>query len=226
MTRPSCRFGSGQAREFFHQKRIRQSVKPVAPYPLRFVAARDRQQPRHARQVMVKRRVETRHLRQVGKAAMKRLGQQDLLRQMLRIEWTEPAQLLDHFRGDSLRLAILRPAMHHAMPHRGQCLAPAALLDPIHQNADRRRVVRRRHRPREVVRGVQAFYPQGGLRQSNPLNRALQNPSERVTGLEQRELDARRAAVDRQDAPVRMRGFVGFTDDSLPSTWFVRFGFI
>ena len=31
------------------------------------------------------------------------------------------------------------------------------------------------------------------------LNPALQNPSERVTGLEQRELDARRAAIDRQE---------------------------
>ncbi len=133
---------------------------------------------------------------------MKRLGQQDLLRQMLRIEWTEPVQLLNHFRSDSLRLAILRPAMHHAMPHRGQCITPAAFLDPIHQSAHRHRVIRRRHRPRKVVRLVQAFHPQGGLRQSNPLNPALQNPSERVTGLEQRELDARRAAIDRQDAWV------------------------
>ena len=52
-------------------------------------------------------------------ALAERLDQLDLKRQMLRIEWTEPAQLLDHFRGDSLRLAILRPAMHHAMPDRG-----------------------------------------------------------------------------------------------------------
>ena len=94
---------------------------------------------------MVKSRVETRHLGQVRKSAMKRLGQQDLLRQMLRIEWTEPVQLLNHFRSDSLRLAILRPAMHHAMPHRGQCITPAAFLDPIHQSAHRHRVIRRRH---------------------------------------------------------------------------------
>jgi hypothetical protein len=31
------------------------------------------------------------------------------------------------------------------------------------------------------------------------LNPAHQNPSERATGLEQGELDARRAAIDRQD---------------------------
>ena len=139
------RFRSGQAGQFSHEKGIRQPVKPVAPHPLRFVAARDRQQPGHARQVMVKSRVETRHLGQVGKSAMKRLGQQDLLRQMLRIEWTEPVQLLNHCRRDALRLAILRPAMHHAMPHRGQCLTPGARLEPIHQHAHRHRVIRRRH---------------------------------------------------------------------------------
>ena len=76
---------------------------------------------------------------------MKRLGQQDLLRQMLRIEGTEPVKLLDHFRGDSLRLAILRSAMHHAMPNRGQCITPDTFLDPIHQSAHRHRVIRRRH---------------------------------------------------------------------------------
>jgi hypothetical protein len=83
---PSRRLQSSYARQFPHEKRIRQSMKPVPAHPLRFVAARDWQQPRHARQVMVKRRVETRHLGQLRKSAMKRLGQQDLLRQMLRIE--------------------------------------------------------------------------------------------------------------------------------------------
>ena len=37
---------------------------------------------------MVKSRVETGHLGQIGKPAMKRLGQQDLLRKMLGIEGT------------------------------------------------------------------------------------------------------------------------------------------
>ena len=53
---------------------------------------------------------------------------------------------------------------------------------------DREADLRRRHRPREVVRLVQAFHPQGGLRQSNPLNPALQNSPARVTSLEHREL--------------------------------------
>ncbi|WP_340124351.1 hypothetical protein [Methylobacter svalbardensis] len=44
------------------------------------------------------------------------------------------------------------------------------------------------------------MHSQGGLRQSNPLNPTRQNPLERVTRFEQRELDARRAAINRQDA--------------------------
>ena len=37
------RFRSGQAGQFSHQIRIRQSVKPIPPHSLRFVATRDRQ---------------------------------------------------------------------------------------------------------------------------------------------------------------------------------------
>ena len=201
MTRPCAASASGEAGQFAHQELVRQPVESVPPHALRLVAARDRQQLGHARQVMVKRGVEARHLGQVGKPPMKRLDQQDLLRQMLGVEGTELVQLLDHFRGDSLRLAILRPAVHHAMPDRGQCIAPGAFVDPVHQSAHRRRVVRRRHGPRKVPPGP-ALHPQGGVRQSNPLDLAVQIRRKRVTSLEQRELDARRAAIDRQDAWV------------------------
>ena len=95
---------------------------------------------------MVKSRVETRHLGQVGEPPVKRLGQQDLLRKMLGIERTELVQFLHHFRSDPLRLAVLRPAVHHAMPHGGQRIVLGALLDPIHQNTYRHCVIRCRHR--------------------------------------------------------------------------------
>ena len=97
MTRPWADFRASQPRQFLHQKCIRQPVKSIASHPLRFVAARNRQHARHARQIMVKSRVETRHLRQVGKAAMKRLDQKDLFRQMFRIEWGELAAILRSF---------------------------------------------------------------------------------------------------------------------------------
>ena len=115
---------------------------------------------------------------------MKRLGQEDLLRQMLRIKWTEQAQLLNHFRTDSLWLAILRAAVHHAMPNRCQCISAAAFLDPVHQNAHRRSMIRCCHHARKVFRLVQAFYPESGLRLCDALNSTLQNSPEWVAGLE------------------------------------------
>ena len=56
---------------------------------------------------------------------------------------------------------------------------------------------------RKVVRLARSLYVKGGFRQSNPLNSAIQNPSKRVTGLEQGKFDARRATIDRQNAWVR-----------------------
>jgi hypothetical protein len=175
-------------------------VEAITANALRLVVAWNRQQCGDPRHGAVKRGVKTRHLSQGRVAFAERLYQFDLERQMLRIEGTEPVQLLDHFRGDLLRLAIFRAAMHHAVPHRGQCVTPAVFFDPLHQGADCRRMIRRRHRPRKIVRRVRALHPQGGLRQPDPLKFATQNLSERHTDLEQRELDARRAAIDRQDA--------------------------
>jgi len=80
----------------------------------------------------MKSRVETRHLGQIGKSGMKRLDQQDFLRQMFRIERAESAQFLNHIYSDSLWLAIKGSTMNYAMPHRRQCIAPAAFLDPVH----------------------------------------------------------------------------------------------
>ncbi len=50
-------------------------MKPISSHPLRFIAAGDWQYFSHTRQVMVKSSVETSHLRQVRKSAMKRLNQ-------------------------------------------------------------------------------------------------------------------------------------------------------
>ncbi len=59
------------------------------------------------------------------------------------------------------------------------------------KSANRLRVIQRGHRSRKVVRRVQALHAEGGFWQSNPLDPALQNPSKRVAGLKQCELDAR-----------------------------------
>jgi len=133
---------------------------------------------------------------------MKRLGQQDLLRQMLRIEWAEPVQFLNHFRSDSLRLAILRPAMHDAMPGRSHCVMPAAFLDPQSIRMPTASVWSGAVTDREKLSAWFKPFTRKVASGSPIRSIALQNPSERVSGLEQRELDARRAAIDRQDAWV------------------------
>jgi hypothetical protein len=166
-------------------------MKTISPHPLRLVTARDRQQPRHAREMMMKGRVETGDLRQIGKTVMKRLGQQNLLRQMLRIKRSKRPKLRHHFRRDPLRRAILRSAMHHAMSHRGQWMTPAAFVGPIHQGSHRRLVIRRLDRSREGISLVQSLRMPGGIRQSNSLNPSSQDPFERARNIEQRKLDAR-----------------------------------
>ncbi len=90
--------------------------------------------------------------------------------------------------------------MHNAMPNGGQSFAPAALLDPFHQGVHRGRVIRRLYEPRKVIRFAHTFHPQRGFRLSNPFDPALQHPPQRVTNLEERKLDARGTAIDRQDA--------------------------
>lgn len=182
-------------------------MKAVASHPLPFVAARDRQQARHTRQVMMKSGVEARHLRKVGESVLNCLGQQDLLRQVRWSEWAETVQFLKHLWRDAQWFAVHRPTMHHPVPNGGQCIMPTAVLNPIHQYTHRDRMIRRLDRTCQVVCRSQPLHPKVGLWQSNPLDPALQYPSERVTGFEQRELDARRSTVDRQDTEIS--GFQG-----------------
>jgi hypothetical protein len=92
---------------------------------------------------MVKRGVETGYLGQVGKTVMKCLGQQYLLRQMLRVEWLQAVKFRNHFGIDSLWLAIPWSAMHYTMADGSQLIAP--LVNPIHQDARRGGVVGHRN---------------------------------------------------------------------------------
>ena len=162
----------------------------------------------------MERRVETGDLRQVGKPPMKRLGQQNFLRQMFGIKRTELVQLLDHCRRDPLRFPIFRAAMHHAVAHGRQRAACDLFLDPIHQDgtpppcgpAPRWAAKSCRLRSNPLPRNC----PAAGrcLRFARPESAAIR------AGFKQRELDARRAAVDRQDA--RRRQFASGLGPAMP----------
>ena len=136
---------------------------------------------------------------------MKRFGQQDFLRQMLGIKRAELVQFRDHFRRDALRLPVFRPAMHDAMPDRRQRPARDPLLNPIHQNAHRRRVIRRHYPPRKIVLRSRASYDKPAFRKTDPLHSALQHTAHLPVRFEQRKLDARRPAVDGENRALRTR---------------------
>ena len=110
---------------------------------------------------------------------MKRLGQEDLLRQMLGVERAEAVQLLEHRCRDSLRLDVLWPAMHDAVPHGGQRVVPRMLFDPVHERAHGHGVVGPRHRARTRADVLQALCAERGFRCPDPVNRSLQDARER-----------------------------------------------
>jgi hypothetical protein len=114
---------------------------------------------------------------------------------MLRIEGTEPAQLLDHFRCDLLRFAIFRAAMNTRCPPRPMRHARCVL-----RSTPSGRRLPPYDPPREKLSAGFEPFTLKVLRQPDPLKFATQNLSERRADLEQPELDARRAAIDRQDA--------------------------
>ena len=105
-----------EAREFFHQIGIGQTVETVALNSLGVEAARNRQQLGHARHGVVKRRVEAGHLRQFRMTLAERLDQFDLARQMIRVVWADAMQFIQQFLGDKLRRGVFH-AVNHAMSH-------------------------------------------------------------------------------------------------------------
>ena len=203
MTRPRAASRPGEARKLLHQERVRQPVKAVAPHAPRLVAARDRQHPGHARQIVVKRGVEARDLRQVGKPPMERLASRISSGRCSGSNGLSRRSSATISGGDSLRLAVRRPAVHHAMPDRGQrassrrarraspsdCRLPRC--DPAPSPA-----------ARSSLRGSRSSRGSVAPGQSDPLD--LRRRTIRRSGCSRHsnsgELDARRAAVDRQDA--------------------------
>ena len=122
--------GPGDAGEFLHQIRERQPMKSIPPHAFRFQPARKRQHSRDAGQVVMKSRIEARHLRQIGTLPAECLDQADLGRQVVRVPRADSLQLGDQFRRNQLRLPKIRPAMHDPMADRGKRLQPDSLFEP------------------------------------------------------------------------------------------------
>src|SRR4051812_6347291 len=102
----ACRSPSRDASQLAEEVLARQAVKPVTTDTLAFEAAGNRQQLRDSRELMVECGIKAGDLRHLRKAAMKSLGQENLLRQVFRIERAELMQLAEHPGGDALPLPI------------------------------------------------------------------------------------------------------------------------
>jgi hypothetical protein len=129
-----------EAREFFHQIGVGQTVETVALNSLGVVAARNRQQLGHARHGAVKRRVETGHLRQFRMTLAERLDQFNLARQMIRVVRADAMQFIQQFLGDQFGLGVLH-AVDHAVSHRPDRFETILLFEPINQEIRRRFVI-------------------------------------------------------------------------------------
>ncbi len=94
----------------------------------------------------------------------------------------------------------MQAAMHHPMPHRGQ--AGFSLLQPLQEFIQRRRVIRemRMLLGENLTLAVLDLKMAGG--QPDPLDARRQLQRLVFAREEQRDLQARRTAVDRQDALV------------------------
>ena len=92
-------------------------------------------------------------------------------------------------------------AVHDAVPDRGErCDESALAFEPIDQRLHRRGVIGGDVAAARLPIAPRTDERQRGPGQADALDLAVQPPLERAADLVQREPDARRAAVDRQDA--------------------------
>ena len=129
-----------EAREFFHQIGIGQTVETVALNSLGVEASRNRQQLGHARHGAVKRRVKTGHLGQFRMTLAERLDQFNLAGQMIRVVRPDAMQFIQQFLGDNLRLGVFH-AVDHPVSHRPDRCETILLFEPVNQEIRRRFVI-------------------------------------------------------------------------------------
>ena len=173
-------------------------MKTIALNSFGIEASRNRQQLGDTRHGLVKRRVEAGHLRQFRVPLAERLNQFNLARQMLRVVRADAMQFGQQFPGDNFRLGMFHP-VNHAMSHAFDRFEINLPFKPVDQEV----------RGRFVISGgkfeaLRLFLRRFGERQIRPaqadaINLSIKLSLQWFANLVERELDARRAAVDGQD---------------------------
>ena len=180
-------------------------MKAVSSNPHRVEAARDGQEPGHARHGGMKCRVKAGHLGQVRMALTECLDQLDLAGQMVRVVGSDAMQFVEQFSRDALGLGVVH-AVDHPVSHCQHVRETGSLFEESDQDA----------RCRPVIGGLDVaaalFLPRRVVKrqiragQADAVNLPVKTSLQRCAGPVQAELDARRAAVDGKHGPARMAG--------------------
>jgi hypothetical protein len=177
-------------------------VEAVADDPFCCETKRDRQQLCDARHGVVKGGIEAGDLHGSGEMVRGAFHQRKFERQMLGVEWHDAAQRIDLGRADPLRAHEVGTAMDDAMSDGAQSTAGGLPLGRSEHQFARCPVVccHRFHRRRG---GAGHRRMQARIGRADTIDGTRSDPNQRTLRREQRELDARRAAVQRQDDVIR-----------------------
>ena len=158
----------------------------------------------------MKGRIEASHLRHRGQPAVERLDQSDLAGEMSRIERHGALQFGDDRGGDLLVLDEVRSAVDDPMPDADESIRRERLVQQLDQPLGRLGMIGRRHLAPLGLLTVTAGNDQQRPRLPDPLDLAAQRPPQWravcIGKCEQREFDARRTAIDRQNLTFGARG--------------------
>ena len=195
----ACDFDPGLAFEFFENVLKRQAVEAVAAHTGVREAARDGQSGGGWWQVPVEGGVEACDLRHAGQAAGERVDQSQRPGQVVRGERHRGIQVGEQVGRDELRVEVHRPAVDDAVPDSGDPGEFACRVQEIEQPGDRPLGVGRGQRP-PLVRPAGSADTQECVGLAQALDSPSEPPHGRLPGFEDCELDARRAAVQRENA--------------------------
>ena len=181
-------------------ERIRQAVETIAAQAALPGIPRQRQDLLDRRHGVMEAGVETGHLRQLGRLAQQDLDRLQRERLVQRRQRHVARQVGQHAGIDPRGLEVAAAAVHHAMRDRGEASAVQSRAHALQDQRQRRAVgvclVERNRERRNAAFAEVGRRPADALHLAVPQRLARQRRGGRV---EQRELDARRAAVEDQD---------------------------
>jgi hypothetical protein len=161
---------AGNPDELLHQICVRKPVESIATNSQTLEPPRNRHDLCHTGHVVMKGRVEARHLGQRGSVLPEGLDQLDLARQVVRVVRAQPAQISDQLCRHALGLMVATAAVDDSVPDQRDGREPARALEPIDQDARGRPLVRGIHRAVFIATTLGLGRDQSRVRLTDPLD--------------------------------------------------------